>query len=199
MKFWRPLRNLGLVAALLLTASCGTDGPTSPTAATTPAPVSSTARPDASLLGGLTTDLGTGLNGLTGGLLNGLLSCSAQPYARSSQVVGAAGGTIRVGRHSLVIPRGALSRDVLITAEAPSDEVASVRFSPEGLQFNAGHSPTVTLSYAACPLGRLQLLKHVAYTTERLQILNILTSIDNLLTMQVSAPIQHFSRYAVAW
>jgi hypothetical protein len=198
MKFWRPLRNLGLVAALLFTASCGTDGPTSPSAATTPTSISSV-RPEASLLGGLTTDVGSTLNGVTGGLLKGLLSCSEQPYARSSQVVGVAGGTIRVGGHSLVIPRGALSRDVLITAEAPSDEVASVRFSPEGLQFNAGHSPTVTLSYAACPLGRLQLLKHVAYTTERLQILNILTSIDNLLTMQVSAPIQHFSRYAVAW
>ncbi|MEO8030551.1 MAG: hypothetical protein ABJC74_16695 [Gemmatimonadota bacterium] len=199
MKCWRPLRDLGLAAALLLTASCGTDGPTSPTATTAPAPVAVVARPDASILGGLTNTLGGGLNGLTGGLLNGLLGCSQQPYNRTTQVVGVAGGTIRVGRHSLVLPRGALNRDVTITAEAPSDEVASVRFSPEGLQFNAGHLPRVTLDYSTCPLGRLQLLKHVAYTTERLQILDILSSVDNLLLMRVSAPLHHFSRYAVAW
>lgn len=192
MKFWRPLRNLGLVAALLFTASCGTDGPTGPSASTTPAAVSSTVRPDASIIGDLTGNL-------LGGLLKGLLTCAPQPYQRTSQVVGVAGGTIRLGRNSLVIPRGALNGSVNITMETPSDEVASVRFSPEGLQFNQGHSPKLTLDYSSCPLGRLQLLKHVAYTNEHLQILDLLTSLDNLLLMQVSAPIQHFSRYAVAW
>lgn len=196
MTSWRPLRGLLLGAALLLTASCGADGPTGPRSAP-PAPSSPTVQPAASndLVGGL---LG-GVTGLTGGLLKGLLSCSPQPYASTTQTIGPAGGIIRVGRHSLVIPAGALSAPVQIRAEAPSDEVSSVRFSPEGLQFNRGHSPVVTLDYSSCPAGRLQLLKHVAYTTERLQILNLLTSLDNLLLMKVSAPIEHFSRYAVAW
>jgi len=191
----RLLRGLFLGAALLLTASCGADGPTSPTKA--PVAVGSSTQPVASndLVGGL---LG-GVGGLTGGLLKGLLSCTPQPYASTTQTIGVAGGIIRVGRHSLVIPPGALSAPVEIRAESPSDEVSSVRFSPEGLQFNKGHSPVVTLDYSSCPAGRLQLLKHVAYTTERLQILSLLASLDNLLLMKVSAPIEHFSRYAVAW
>lgn len=131
------------------------------------------------------------------GLLQGLLACNPQPYARTEKVIGPLGGTIRVGGHTLVIPIGALSRNVTITAEAPSDSVASVRFQPEGLQFI--RPATLTLDYSSCPLGRLQILKHVAYTTDRLQILDLLLSRDNLLLMKVSADLKHFSRYAVAW
>jgi hypothetical protein len=134
---------------------------------------------------------------VVGGLLNGLLACDRQPYARTVQVVGPLGGTIQVGKHRLTIPMGALSQPVTITAEAPSDLVASVRFSPEGLRF--GRPATVTLDYSSCPLGRLRLLKRVAYTTERLEILSYLLSRDNLLLMRVSGELEHFSRYAVAW
>jgi hypothetical protein len=130
-------------------------------------------------------------------ILSGLLSCTPQPYARTVQEVGPAGGIIRVGGHVLVIPRGALSRSVTITAESPSDAVASVRFQPEGLQFQ--RSATLTLDYSNCPAGRLQILKRVAYTTDGLDILSFLLSRDNLLTMKVSADLEHFSRYAVAW
>jgi hypothetical protein len=134
---------------------------------------------------------------VVGGLLNGLLACDRQPYARTVQVIGPLGGTIRVGKHRLTIPMGALARPVTITAEAPSDLVASVRFSPEGLRFS--RPATVTLDYSSCPLGRLRLLKRVAYTTERLEILSYLLSRDNLLLMRVSGDLEHFSRYAVAW
>lgn len=184
----RPLRDLLLVAGLLLTVSCGTESPTSPTSAPAAAASATDPQISASLLGNL-----------TGGLLQGLLSCSPQPYASTTQVIGPEGGTIRVGRHTLVIPQGALSQAVSIRAESPSDAVSSVRFSPEGLQFNSGHSPVLTLDYSTCPMGRIQVLKHVAYTTDRLQILSLLISLDNLLLMKVSAPIEHFSRYAVAW
>jgi len=132
-----------------------------------------------------------------GGILTGLLACERQPYARTVQTIGPLGGSIRVGGHWLVIPAGALARPVTITAEAPSDLVASVRFSPEGLRFS--RPATVTLDYSSCPLGRLQLLKRVAYTNERLEILSYLLSRDNLLLMRVSADLEHFSRYAVAW
>ncbi len=130
-------------------------------------------------------------------LLSGLLTCRQQAYAITRQTVGPSGGTIRVGGHSLVIPQGALSQPVLITAEAPADFVASVRFEPEGLQF--ARQARLTLDYSACPAGRLQLGKHVAYTTDRLQILALLLSVDDILRMRVSADLQHFSRYAVAW
>ncbi len=130
-------------------------------------------------------------------LLNGLLACAPQPYAITRQQVGPAGGTIRVGGHTLVIPQGALRSTVMITAEAPNDPFASVRFQPEGLQF--ARSAKLTLDYSFCPAGRLRLGKRVAYTTEQLRILDLLLSVDDILRMRVSTDLQHFSRYAVAW
>jgi hypothetical protein len=130
-------------------------------------------------------------------LLDGLLSCVPQGYQQTIQTVGPAGGTIGVGRHLLVIPAGALRAPVTITAEAPSDAVASVRFQPEGLHFN--RPARLTLDYSNCPAGRLRLLKRVAYTTDALSILSYLLSQDDPLRMRVSANLEHFSRYAVAW
>jgi hypothetical protein len=192
--FAKSLRTLLLLSALLVTASCGTDTPLGPEAAPGAAPAPN---PGASQLD--TAASPGALNSLIGGLIDGVLVCKPQAYASTTQVVGPEGGTIKVGRHTLVIPAGALSGSVQIKAEAPSEAVSSVRFSPEGLQFNAGHSPVLTLDYSNCPAGRLNILKHIAYTTERLKVLTRLISLDNLLKLQISAPIEHFSRYAVAW
>ncbi|HTO73153.1 MAG TPA: hypothetical protein VMJ30_05010, partial [Gemmatimonadales bacterium] len=79
MMSWRPFRGLMLAAALLFVASCGADGPTSPSSNSPAVPATSVPM-NASLIGGL-----------TGGLLNGLLACSPQPYASTTQVVGPAG------------------------------------------------------------------------------------------------------------
>ena len=124
-----------------------------------------------------------------------LLACSAQPYAVRTQTVGTAGGTIVVGTHRLVIPAGALAKPVQIKAEQLTGKVNSVRFSPEGLKF--AKSATLSLSYGNC--SPLLLLKRVVYTNELLGILELLPSIDDLRSRTVSAPIRHFSRYAVAW
>ncbi len=188
----RPLRTLALIAGLLLVASCATDPTTGPESSTVAAPAPDSMAPNG--MGGVPLD-----NSLLDGLLKGVLICKPQPYASTTQLVGVEGGTIKVGRHTLVIPAGALDSSVQIKAESPSDAASSVRFSPEGLQFNAGHSPTLTLDYSNCPAGRLNVLKHVAYTTERLKVVTRLLSLDNLLNMRISAPIEHFSRYAVAW
>jgi hypothetical protein len=130
-------------------------------------------------------------------LLSGLLACQKQTYALAQQVVGPAGGRLLVGKHLLVIPAGALAQPTLITGEAPADYVSSVRFRPEGLRFL--RPATLTLDYSSCPAARLQILKRVAYTTDTLDILSYLLSRDDLLRMRVSADLQHFSRYAVAW
>lgn len=130
-------------------------------------------------------------------LLNGLLACNRQDYGFTRKVVGPAGGTVQVNGHVLRIPAGALSRDVTITATAPADYVASVQFQPEGLQF--ARPARLTLDYSDCPLGRLNLLKRVAYTTDGLDIIALLLSQDDILRMRVSANLDHFSRYAVAW
>lgn len=170
---------LGLLLATGLTSCTAGDSPTSPA----PAAVSDSG---ANLWLPIVTPV-----------LNGLLACERQPYAFASKRIGPDGGTIRVNDHVLRIPAGALASSTLITAEAPSDFVASVKFQPEGLKF--ARPATLTLDYSACPLGRLQLLKRIAYTSDDLDILSYLLSRDNLLLMRVSADLDHFSRYAVAW
>jgi hypothetical protein len=77
--------------------------------------------------------------------------------------------------------------------------VVSVRFKPEGLKFDPSHKPVLTLDYSNCGLVRNLLPKRIAYTDEKLSILSILESLDNLLARRVSARIEHFSRSAVAW
>lgn len=109
--------------------------------------------------------------------------------------IGPAGGTIAVGEHELVIPRGALARKTTITAEQMSGSVNSVRFSPEGLQFR--RPARLTLSYRNCL--SVPLPKKVADTNELLEILQVLRSLDSRKEKEVSSDIDHFSRYAVAY
>lgn len=125
-----------------------------------------------------------------------LLRCTPLPYQVVRQQVGARGGAVKVGPHKLEIPRGALRQTVTITAEIPSDPVNSVRFSPEGLRFAA--SAKLTMSYANCD-QTVTLPKKIVYTNELLSILEILKSLDSARSKTVSAPVDHFSRYAVAW
>jgi hypothetical protein len=176
-------RPFSFVALLLIgVMSCTTDrSPTGPAL-----PVQSLA-PE--LSGGL---LGTGLGGQ-------LLSCTPLPYASDRQLVGPGGGILHVGPHTLVIPPGALSQPVMITAEAPVGTTNSVSLQPHGLVFAHGRPAALTLSYANCSLlGRI-LPKRVAYTTDLLQILNYLLSLDDPFHKRVTGEIEHFSRYAVAW
>ena len=137
---------------------------------------------------------------LIGDLLGatGLVQCSNLPYASATQTIGSAGGTIRVGPHTLTVPAGALSSPVAITGALVTGRgVNAVQFQPEGLKFE--RSASLTLSYANCNLlGRL-LPKRIAYVGDGLSILSYLLSIDNLFAKQVTGRVDHFSNYAVAW
>ncbi len=159
----------------------------------------------ATLLVGCSDSSPTGLpaansrSDLIGSLLShtGLLGCRPMPYDSVAQTVGPLGGSVHVGPHTLTIPAGALSQQVTITAVAPSDTVNTVRFGPQGLQFQ--RPALLAMSYANCGLVNVLLPHHIAYTTEGLQILELIPGIDLLLSEKVQGPIQHFSRYAVAW
>ena len=145
----------------------------------------SPAAPQASLIGDL---LGA----------TGLLQCSSLPYASATQTIGSAGGTIRVGPHTLTVPAGALLSPVAITgALVTGHGVNAVQFQPAGLKFQ--RSASLSMSYANCNLlGRL-LPKRVAYVSDALNILSYLLSLDNLFAKQVTGRVNHFSNYAVAW
>ncbi len=136
--------------------------------------------------------LGTSL--LEGG---GLLTCSPLAYDSVTTTIGPDGGTIRVGPHALAIPAGALALPTTITAVVPSDSVNVVQFQPEGLQFS--RDVALTMSYANCNLLGSLAPKYIVHTTDALQILEYLPSVDDLFTGTVTGQLQHFSDYAIAW
>lgn len=178
----RLFLTLLLASALSLVSCTSGDGPTGPGFEDQPSQLLSD---------------GSGLLGTNIG--SGLLACTPLRYAYAQKTIGPAGGVIDVGPHRLTIPAGSLTKSVLIKAEAPVGTVNSVKLLPEGLQFVKGKPAKLTMSYANCPLlGRL-LPKRVAYTSDLLQILYYILSVDDLLAKRVTGTLEHFSRYAVAW
>jgi hypothetical protein len=149
------------------------------------------------LIGDLTNTVGGVTSSVVGtlGSVTDLLTCSAQPYRKVTQTIGPDGGTIQVGSHMLVIPRNALTQSVKITAEQVTGSTNSVRFSPEGLHFE--RPAVLTMSYKNCAINLLR--KKIVYTDERLSILQLLLSLDYPKYDYVTSPIDHFSRYAVAY
>jgi hypothetical protein len=126
----------------------------------------------------------------------GLLACSPMPADSATATIDSTGGVIQIGPHTLRIPPGALSTPVTITAVAPSDTVNRIQFQPTGLLFR--EPVQLTMSYGNCGL-LYGLLPQVAYTTDALQILQILDSWADPFSQTVTAPLRHFSDYAVAW
>ena len=179
MKVVRFPRAALLGGCVLLLMSC-----------TDPSPLGVDAGPEAELLGVLQPPPNVDL-------LSGLLQCTPLPYDSVTETIGAEGGTLAVGGHVLTVPPGALDSAVSITAVAPSDTLNHVRFQPEGLTFQ--HPASLTLSYANCNLLGSLAPKRMAYTTETFEILEFLPSLDDLLAQTVTANLQHFSEYAVAW
>jgi hypothetical protein len=172
----KAIRLVALALCTLALASCGDHSPTA---------VPQVAPPNASLIGDLLRP-------------TGLLRCSQLPSASVTQTIGPAGGSISVGPHILRVPAGALEAPTAITATIVMGQgVNGLTFAPEGLQFD---SPAyLTMSYANCNLlGRL-LPKRIAYTTNLLQIIEYLLSIDNLFTKKVTGQVRHFSEYVISW
>jgi hypothetical protein len=199
MKWTRRFFSLGLVLALSVTVSCtSADSPTGPGLSQSPEQPSQLL---GDLLGGdlLSGDglIGDVVDGTVGTLLNvtDLLVCSSQPYQIERETIGYEGGTIQVGTHSLVIPRGALRRQTTITAEQMPGQTNSIRFSPEGLQFEK--PAALVMNYRNCLVVLLK--KKSVYTDEKLKVLEVLRSLDLFGSRTVTAPIDHFSRYAIAY
>jgi hypothetical protein len=184
--------RLLLVAMLaFVVANCADQSPLGVSSAPTSSVARATSGPQKDLIGDVT--------GLVGGLARtlGLLKCSPLPPATATATIGPWGGAITVGPHTLVVPPGALSQNVTITASLSADTVNAITFQPEGLQFQK--SAYLTMSYANCNLLGKLLPKHIAYTNDSYQILEYLLSLDNLFTKRVTGQVHHFSHYAMAW
>ena len=125
----------------------------------------------------------------------GLLSCKPLGYDSATQTIGPAGGVLKISKHNLVVPAGALSAVVSITAVAPLDTVNRVALRPEGLTFN--QPALLTMFYGNCRV--IPQSKQIAYTTDSLVILQYVPSSDTPTAKLVTGQLSHFSNYAIAW
>lgn len=125
-----------------------------------------------------------------------LLRCEPRPYDGDAAIIGPDGGALHVGEHQLVIPKGALTREELIVAEAPTSSLVDVEFSPEGLTF--GRPAELTLSYKSCDVPAASDLV-LAYVGWGNRILELPPSQDRKDLSKVVGEVEHFSQYAVAY
>lgn len=125
-----------------------------------------------------------------------LLRCEPQEYDAETKIIGPAGGQLKMGPHKLIIPRGALREEVVITAEAPVTDLVAVEFSPHGLEFH--RSPVLELDYKHCLVPDDTQDHQVVYLDQAENVLEYLASTDDKAFDEVLARIDHFSRYALA-
>lgn len=183
------------VAASALGLGCSAEHSTEPiTAAAPPAP-------EASLLGGLTSSLVSVVDWLVPLQSNVSWSFTAGPAGvRSSNA--ATGLTI-------IVPPGALAKNVTITVTAVKGNVVNYQFQPAGLQFAYPVTLTQNMSLTTTLLNTLTgtTLKGAYYSSSTLQYNSTTNSatvnefeptVTNLLGGAVSWQIKHFSGYVVA-
>jgi hypothetical protein len=126
-----------------------------------------------------------------------LLRCEPQEYAGDAEVIGPNGGELKVGPHKLVIPKGALTRERLIIAEAPMGSLVQVRFEPHGLTFKTPSQ--LTLSYAHCMRPEAYTYRIVYVDDKGKTVHEFPPSKDDKTLKEVRASIGHFSSYIVAY
>jgi hypothetical protein len=170
---WPYLLPAVLLAAGIGVVACSDSGPTGPSSDSAPSP-------SFALLA----------------LDTGFVRCTPQPGAKAQAYIGSAGGTLKAGFGQITIGAGALSTTKLITLEAVSDTVNSVRLSPDGLVFNPGKAVTLRIATKNCGKNLGQ-FKRIVYVRDDLRVLSVLSSVFSALTESVSASLSHFSRYAI--
>ncbi len=126
-----------------------------------------------------------------------LLQCRPLDYDSVTQVIGPGGGDIRVSKHVLSIPGGALTGWVSITVVAPSDTVNRIQFQPEGLVFRK--PVELTMSYANCNIDPSAQPTRIAYLDASGAIVEYVPSADDVIGKKVIGLLSHFSEYATAW
>ncbi len=126
-----------------------------------------------------------------------LYVCTADSVTQTGSAdIGVLGGKVTFGGNTLVVPPGAVLQKTTITATAPGDGHLSAVFQPEGLHFLV--PPVLTLSYRQCATPPANTAKIVYLQSLLGELLEILQTTLDPNQHTISAPIWHFSVYAVA-
>lgn len=110
-------------------------------------------------------------------------------------VIGPEGGSIQAGRVTITFPAGALAEPTEITVTPDADYLAVV-LGPHGIQFPAGHEPTLTFSYEGID-GLPEQDLTIYYLSDSGVVLEQMRATVDLSTRSVTARLGHFSEYAV--
>jgi hypothetical protein len=155
--------------------------------------------------------------------------CAPESAGSATMTIGRDGGTLTLGHHTFVVPRRSLKEDVEITMQVGTDSTSSVTFFPEGLKFKKSKPAVLTLSYVGCEFGsdtttvpapasrRSSPPDHddhdhsghghgqapgttgIVFIDGNMEIQEYLPSTIDSTAHTVTAEVEHFSRYAVAW
>jgi hypothetical protein len=181
----------------ILAAACDAGGPEAVAPSSSRNPVSVDASAAVSGAGGGSKSELLGLLPTLSQDSSTLYVCTADSVTHTgSASIGPLGGKINFGGNTLIVPPGAVLSKTTITATAPGDGHLSAVFQPEGLHFLV--PPVLTLSYQQCASPPANTAEIVYLQSLLGDLLEILPSTLNLNQHTISAPIWHFSVYAVA-
>jgi hypothetical protein len=122
------------------------------------------------------------------------VTCDPHAPVTSRGVFGPSGGVLVVGGSRLVIPRGALGYPVTITGTALGDSSSTVQFEPHGLRFQAPVQLALSAQGCHLPSGGRPSIVYLGAAGEVLETIHATyLPHQNLVT----APIRHFSGYAI--
>jgi hypothetical protein len=80
-----------------------------------------------------------------------LLPCRNDREQEETMTIGPDGGTLRLGEHRLVLPRGAVDREVRFTATLLADQFLKVDLRANGQEsYRFQRAASLTLSYGRC-------------------------------------------------
>lgn len=184
---------VGLIALMLFVAGCSwMDAPTAPQDATESHGGLWNPQPGDEIIPGQEVPL------LNPGYWEGENGYFINPSQNSaSAVIGSAGGQLRLGRHRLVVPAGAVNNNVTFTMAYASESGVGVDCYPSGRQFQV--PVTLTLSFKDtqydcnnCDPSGLAIFFLPDGGSPQQQPSNI-----NITDKTVSADLTHFSRYII--
>ncbi|MGZ8490999.1 MAG: hypothetical protein ACXWZS_02215 [Gemmatirosa sp.] len=123
------------------------------------------------------------------------LRCEPSKGESRMKRIGAKGGSIEVGLHTIEIPAGALASDVEITASVQAGRFVELQFAPHGLQFRK--PVEITFDYSHCIVAEAQAL-NVVYVGNGWRIFETMPSTDKRSMRRIAALTDHFSGYMVS-